>query len=99
MVVVLSCGQYEFFKPVTESLLKHYKGKVSRGNHRQKRLYKVLGPKMWNCTGRGALRPNLTGIGNLFCMAETCVTPQRPILELNHFGSNFYRGKMSYIIV
>lgn len=53
-----------------------------RGKHRHDRLYKSLGPKMWNFTGRGALLPNLVGIEHLFQSEETCTQPQRPVQEL-----------------
>lgn len=53
-----------------------------RGKHRHDRLYKSLGPKMWNFTGRGALLPNLVGIEDLFQAEETCTQPQRPVQEL-----------------
>ena len=53
-----------------------------RGKHRHDRLYKSLGPKMWNFTGRGALLPNLVGIEDLFEAEETCTQPQRPVQEL-----------------
>lgn len=53
-----------------------------RGKHRHDRLYKSLGPKMWNFTGRGALVPNLVGIEDLFITKETCIQPQRPVQEL-----------------
>ena len=56
--------------------------KIYRGKHRHHRLYKVLGPTMWNFTGRGALVPNLKGIEHLFHKEETCILPQKPILEL-----------------
>ena len=53
-----------------------------RGKHRHDRLYKSLGPKMWNFTGRGAHLPNLVGIEELFENAETFTQPQRPVEEL-----------------
>ena len=53
-----------------------------RGKRRHDRLYKSLGPKMWNFTGRGALLPNLVGIEDLFRAEETCTQPQRPVQEL-----------------
>ena len=53
-----------------------------RGKHRHDRLYKSLGPKMWNFTGRGAVLPNLVGIEDLFRNEETCIKRQRPVQEL-----------------
>ena len=53
-----------------------------RGKHRHDRLYKSLGPNMWNVTGRGALLPNLVGTEDLFKAEETCTQPQRPVQEL-----------------
>ena len=53
-----------------------------RGKHRHHRLYKKQGPTMWNFTGRGALVPNLTGIEQLFTREETCILPQKSILDL-----------------
>lgn len=53
-----------------------------RGKHRHDRLYKSIGPKMWNFTGRGALLPNLVGIEDLFNNEDTCTRPQRPVEEL-----------------
>lgn len=53
-----------------------------RGKHRHDRLYKSIGPKMWNFTGRGALLPNLVGIEDLFNNEDTCTRPQHPVEEL-----------------
>ena len=36
-----------------------------RGHKRHQRLFKLLGPKMWNFTVRGAINPNCEGIQHL----------------------------------
>lgn len=53
-----------------------------RGNKRHHRLFKVLGPKMWNFTGRAALVPNLSGIEDLLHNEKACLEPQGSIKEL-----------------
>ncbi len=53
-----------------------------RGNKRHHRLFKVLGPKMWNFTGRAALLPNLTGMEDMLRDDKECLEPQGSIKEL-----------------
>jgi hypothetical protein len=48
------------------------------GNRRHHRLFKTLGPKMWNFTVRGLLVPDLSEIENLFSSKETAEEQQRP---------------------
>jgi len=52
------------------------------GNRRHHRLYKVLGPKMWNFTVRGLLVPKLLGIDHLFQSEETAEQSQRDPQEV-----------------
>jgi len=46
------------------------------GNRRHHRLFKVLGPKMWNFTVRGLLVPKIDGIEHLFESKETAEESQ-----------------------
>lgn len=47
------------------------------GNRRHHRLFKVLGPKMWNFTVRGLLVPKIATIEHLFQSKETAEESQR----------------------
>lgn len=47
------------------------------GNRRHHRLFKLLGPKMWNFTVRGLLVPKMDGIEDLFQSKETAQESQR----------------------
>ena len=46
------------------------------GNRSHHRLFKVLGPKMWNFTVRGLFIPDLTSIEHLFKQEETAQQAQ-----------------------
>ena len=47
------------------------------GNRRHHRLFRVLGPNMWNFTVRGLFVPNLSGINYLFESKETAEEKQQ----------------------
>ena len=49
------------------------------GNRRHHRLFKVLGPNMWNFTVRGLMVPNVSEIEHLFTSKETVEEPQHSI--------------------
>lgn len=54
-----------------------------RGNKRHHRLFKSLGPKMWNFTGRGAIAPDMNGLEDLMKTPETVIKPQKDISQVN----------------
>ena len=51
------------------------------GNRRHHRLFKILGPKMWNFTVRGVLLPNLSEVSKLLESKET-TEEQQCVLEV-----------------
>ena len=75
---------------IIETRFPHYKPVILlldninlyREDKRHHRLFKVLGPKMWNFTGRAVLLPNLNGIEHLLHDDKACLEPQGSIKEL-----------------
>ena len=53
-----------------------------RGHKRHQRLFKVLGPKMWNFTVRGAIIPNCEGIQHLLKDPTMFEQPQKDLILL-----------------
>ena len=53
-----------------------------RGRKRHDRLFTDLGPKMWNFTGRAAIVPDLSEIGDLFSCKENTTRSQIEITSL-----------------
>ena len=47
-----------------------------RGRKRHLRIYKTLGPTMWNFTGRAAIIPDIMDIEDLINCKETATMPQ-----------------------
>ena len=62
-----------------------------RGRRRHLRLFKPLGPNMWNFTGRAAMIPDLTGIEHLMSCRETATMPQRDIASIK--ADHLFLGK------
>ena len=53
-----------------------------RGARTYLRLFRVMGPKMWNFTGSGIIMPNLSGIEHLFQSEETALHSQKDVLSV-----------------
>lgn len=53
-----------------------------RGRKRHDRLFKQVGPKMWNFTGRGAIIPDLSAVQDLITCPETTTQPQIDVTSL-----------------
>ena len=53
-----------------------------RGVKKYFRLFKVIGPKMWNFTGRGMMIPQVEGIKDLFLKPETSTKIQQDVFSL-----------------
>lgn len=47
-----------------------------RGRKRHLRIYKALGPNMWNFTGRAAIIPDIKDVEDLINCKETATMPQ-----------------------
>ena len=54
-----------------------------RGKHKHLRLFKYIGPVMWNFTGQAVLIPNVEGLENILQDKDASVKPQRNVLLLN----------------
>ena len=50
-----------------------------RGNKKYHRLFKLIGPKMWNFMGRGLLIPDISEIKFLYENRETSIESQQDI--------------------
>ena len=61
-----------------------------RGTRRHLRLFKPLGSKMWNFTGRAAVIPNLENLGDLMSCRETAALPQMDIASVKVLGNNLF---------
>ena len=61
------------------------------GNRRHHRLFKILGPKMWNFTVRGLLAPCLSEIEHLFKSSETVEKSQQSIKNMQ--AKNMFIGR------
>ena len=61
------------------------------GNKGHHRLFKVLGPKMWNLTVRGLLVPQLPDIAHLFKSQETVEEAQKPMKDVK--AEDLFIGK------
>ena len=72
----------EHFPDSTPVLLLMDNINVYRGNKRHHRLFKSLGPKMWNFTGRGAIVPDMIGLDDLMGTEDTATKPQKDIAEV-----------------
>jgi hypothetical protein len=55
---------------------------IYRGRKRHLRLFKSLGPKMWNFTVRGAIIPDVSETKELMTCKETATMPQTDISEV-----------------
>ena len=55
---------------------------IYHGRKRHLRLFKSLGPKMWNFTVRGAIIPDISEIEELMMCKETATMPQRDISQI-----------------
>ena len=55
---------------------------IYRGKKRHLRLFKSLGPKMWNFTVRGAIIPDISEIEELMTCKETATMPQTDISQV-----------------
>ena len=53
-----------------------------RGAKKYLRLFRVMGPKMWNFTGSGIIIPKLSGIEHLFQSQETALNSQKDVLSV-----------------
>ena len=53
-----------------------------RGNKRHHRIYKILGPTMWNFTVRGAIIPNCDGVCDMIDDPKMTQEPQKQLTTL-----------------
>ena len=53
-----------------------------RGRRRHLRLYKTLGPKMWNFTVRGAIIPDISEMEDLMTCKETATMSQTDLSQI-----------------
>ena len=54
-----------------------------RGKHKHLRLYKYIGPTMWNFTGQAVLIPNVEGLDEILKDKSASLTPQKSVLQLD----------------
>lgn len=54
-----------------------------RGKHKHLRLFKYIGPNMWNFTGQAVLIPNVEGLENILQDKDASVKPQKNVLFIN----------------
>ena len=54
-----------------------------RGKHNHLRLFKYIGPTMWNFTGQAVLIPNLEGLENILLDENSTLKPQKSVLQLD----------------
>ena len=54
-----------------------------RGKRKHLRLFKYIGPTMWNFTGQAVLIPNVAGLEDLLRDKNACLQPQKRVLQLN----------------
>ena len=53
-----------------------------RGNKRHHRIFKILGPTMWNFTVRGAIIPNCDGVCDMIDDPKMTQEPQKQLTTL-----------------
>lgn len=54
-----------------------------RGKHKHLRLFKYIGPTMWNFTGQALLVPNTDGLDEILKDENACLNPQKSSLQLD----------------
>ena len=55
---------------------------IYRGNKRHHRIFKILGPTMWNFTVRGAIIPNCDGVRDMIDDPKMTQEPQKQLTTL-----------------
>jgi hypothetical protein len=53
-----------------------------RGKHKHLRIFKYIGPTMWNFTGQALLVPNTEGLDEILKCENSCVHPQKSPLQM-----------------
>ena len=54
-----------------------------RGKHKHLRLFKYIGPTMWNFTGQAALIPSVEGLEDILQDKNASLRPQKSVLQLD----------------
>ena len=54
-----------------------------RGKHKHPRLYKYIGPTMWNFTEQALLVPDTQGLEEVLKCEESCIHPQKSPLQMD----------------
>ena len=66
---------------------------IYKGKKRHLRLFKKVGPTMWNFTGQALIVPNIKGIEEYFINKETSLESQMDVLETTSEGLDYRQDK------